>query len=267
MWPTARRARRALLPQVIELLAIVAFLVAAYNLTIWGWAQTAPKEVTVPKIVGLQQQEATGLLKSLGLDSEVISEKASEDTPEGKVLEAEPGAGRVVKVGRKVRLTISSGSRWAKVPDVGDMSVDRARALLKEARLVVKREKARYDPKVPVGYVLGQTPTPGGKVPRGTEVDLLVSKGPEPDTEVIEDQPSDSGTHSRTIELTVPPGASLQEVKIIVTDTSGEHVAYHEYHEPGETISQTVSGEGANAVARVYLSGLLVQEKALNPKH
>jgi len=266
MWPASRRPRRAILPQFIEMLAIVAFLVVAYHLTMWGWAHTAPKEVTVPKIVGLQQQEAAGLLRSLGFESEVISEKASEDVPEGRVLDAEPGAGRVVKVGRTVRLTISSGSRWAKVPNVGDMSVDRARALLKQGRLVVKREKAKYDPKVPVGYVLGQSPPPGGKVPRGTEVDLLVSKGPEPDTEVIEDQPADSGSHSRTIELTVPPGASLQEVKIIVTDKSGEQVAYREYHEPGDVISQTVSGEGANAVVRVYLSGLLVQEKALNSK-
>jgi len=266
MWPTTRRRRRAVLPQFIELLAIIGFLFAAYYLTMWGWALTAPREVTVPKIVGLQQQEAIGLLRSLGLEHEVIAEKASEDKPEGGVLEAEPGPGRVVKAGRIVRLTISSGSRWSKVPDVHDMSVDRARALLREARLVVKREKARYDAKVPVGYVLGQSLPHGGKVPRGTEVELSVSKGPEPEIEVLQDLPEDSGTHSRAIDLTVPPGASLQEVKIIVTDTSGEHVAYREYHEPGDMISQTVSGDGPNAVIRVYLSGLLVQEKALNPK-
>jgi len=82
MWPAARRPRRALLPQFIELLAIIGFLVAAYNVTIWGWARTAPKEAQVPKIIGMQQQEAIGLLKSVGLESEVISEKASEDRRE-----------------------------------------------------------------------------------------------------------------------------------------------------------------------------------------
>jgi len=263
MWPATRRPRRALWPQFIELMAILVFIVGAYYATIWVWTRTAPRNTTVPKIVDLQRQEAIGLLQSAGLDSEVISEKASEEQPEGVVLAAEPGQGRTVKVGRLVRLTISSGSRWATMPDVSDMSVDRARALLKQARLVVKREKARYHPKVPVGYVLGQNPPPGGKVPRGTEVDLVVSKGPEPETEVIQDQPADAGPHSKSIELTVPPGASLQEVKIIVTDSQGEHVAYREYHEPGDVVTETVTGEGPNAVVRVYLSGLLVQEKSL----
>jgi serine/threonine-protein kinase len=251
------------MPQFIELVAIIAFLVIAYELTIWGWARTSPKEVSVPKVVGIQQKEARALLASLGLTSEVIAEKASEKDPEGAVIAAEPGPGRVVKVGRVVRLTVSSGSRWAKAPDVGDMSVDRARALLRQARLVVKREKAVYHPTVPVGYVLGQRPGPGAKVPRGTEVDLVVSKGPEPETEIINPDESAPGPHSLTVTLTVPPGASLQEVKIIVTDEKGEHVAYQEYHEPSDEISQRVTGEGPKAVVRVYLSGLLVQEKPI----
>jgi serine/threonine-protein kinase len=169
----------------------------------------------------------------------------------------------VVKAGRAVRLTVSSGSRWAKVPDVGDMSVDRARALLKQAKLVVKREKAVYHPKVPVGYVLGQQPAPGAKVPRGTEMGLVISKGPEPAVEEIDEGSAPAGPRSMTVTLAVPPGASLQEVKIIVTDAKGEHVAYEEYHEPGDEISQRVTGEGPNALVRVYLSGLLVQEKKL----
>src|SRR5574340_218523 len=261
--PAPRRAHRAIMPQFIELIAIIAFLAIAYELTIWGWARTAPKEVSIPKVVGLQVKEAKGLLVSLGLTPEVIAEKASEETPEGEVLTSEPGVDRVVKVGRVVRLTVSSGSRWAKVPDVGDMSVDRARALLKQARLVVKREKAVYHPSVPVGYVLGQKPEGGAKVPRGTEMELVVSKGPEPATEVINPDESTPGPHTMTVNLTVPPGASLQEVKIVVTDEQGERVAYQEYHEPGGEVSQQVTGEGPKATVRVYLSGLLVQEKPI----
>ncbi len=263
MWPTHRRPRRALMPQVLQLIAILVFLVAAYELAVWGWERTAPREVNVPRIVGLQQKEAMLLLDGAGLTGEVIAEKASEKAKEGVVLSAEPGPGRSVKAGRIVRLTVSSGSRWAKVPDVSDMSVDRARALLREAKLVVRREKARYHPKVPVGYVLGQQPAPGERVPRGTEVDLVVSKGPQPETEVAEERPADEGVRSTDIELTVPPGASLQEVRIVVVDKGGEHVVLREYRQPGEKVTQTVSGEGPSVVVRVYLSGLLVQEKTI----
>jgi hypothetical protein len=52
-------------------------------------------------------------------------------------------------------------------------------------------------------------------------------------------------------------------VKIIITDEQGEHVAYQEYHEPSDEVSQRVTGEGSKAVVRVYLSGLLVQEKSI----
>lgn len=265
-WPTPRpggRSRRAIVPQLLELVAILALLFAAYEAAVWVWAKTAPKEVTVPKIVGLQQQEAKALLEAVGLKIEVVAEKPSETAAEGTVMTAEPAPERAVKVGRTVRLTVSQGSRWTKVPDVVDMSVDRARALLRAGKLIVRREKARYHEKVPIGYVLGQSPDAGERVARGTEVDLLVSKGPQPETEIAEEKPVEEGPRSMDITLTVPPGASLQEVRIVVIDKRGEHVAYRTYHQPGEKVERTVSGEGPKVVVRVYLSGLLVQEKSI----
>lgn len=261
MWPKARRPSRALLPQVLELFTIIAFLVISYYLIAWIWVRTAPREVKVPAIVGLQQREVVTLLEAAGLRANIVAETPSEKVRQGAVISAEPAPGRSVKVGRIVRLTVSSGSRWARVPDVSDMSVDRARALLREAKLVVRRERARYSKSVPVGYVLAQQPPAGRRVPRGTEVELLVSKGARPRTEVPEEKPVAEGPRSTDIELAVPPGASLQEVRIIVIDREGERVAYREYHEPGETVKQTVTGEGPKVTVRVYLSGLLVQEK------
>jgi hypothetical protein len=260
MWPAPRRPRRALLPQFLELLAILAFLLICYQAMAWVWALTAPREIRIPAIVGLQRKEAMALLQNAGLRPEVIAEKASEKVAEGAVLAAEPGPGRVVKAGRTVRLTLSSGSRWSRVPDVSDMSVDRALALLREAKLIVRKQRARYHEKVPVGYVLAQRPPAGERVPRGTEVELWVSKGPEPETEVEEQAPVDEGPRSTQIEVTVPPGASLQEVKIVVTDRRGTHTIYEQYLEPGEVVSQTVTGEGRKCTARAYVSGILARE-------
>ena len=267
--PSLRRPRRPLrrapplLPQVRLLLLIVAFLAVCYYLLMWAWERTAPREVRVPEIVSLAEQEAVKLLESCGLRAEVVAEKASEEAPAGTIIQAEPPADRRVKAGRIVRLTLSTGSRWSVLPDVREMSVERARALLREARLTAGRERADYHPKVPVGYVIGQAPAPGEKLPRGSSVDLLVSKGPKPEIQVAGEAPPAEGVRTTQIDFTVPPGASLQEVRIVVVDRGGARTAYLGNHRPGETISHKVSGQGGNILIKVYLSGQLVQERRI----
>jgi len=260
MWPKKTRPGRPLRPQVIELLAIIGLMIVSYHGVLWYWEKTAPAEVDVPKIIGLTEVEAEKVLAAAGLRSEVVGRKSDEDIPDGAILAADPPPGREVRVGRLVRLTASTGSRWAVVPDVREMSVDRARALLRQENLTVGKETARYDPEVPVGYVIGHAPSPEQKVPRGTPVDLLVSKGPAPNRVVAEEP--DSGLHRGEIAYEVPPGANLQEVRIVVSDRNGERTVYRGIHRPGETVKETVSGEGPTTV-RLYLSGLLIEERTI----
>ncbi len=262
MWPRRRRPRRALLPQVVELIALIGFLVLSYHGLLWYWERTAPREITVPKVVGMTELEAGKVLSAAGLRPEVVGRKADEEIPVGSVLAAEPPPGREVKVGRLVRLTLSSGSRWAVVPDVREMSVDRARALLRQENLTVGKETARYDSKVPVGYVVGQAPEPDQRVPRATPVDLLVSKGAPPRIEPPEGS-GEGGIRRTEVEYEVPPGANLQEVRIEVQDRRGSRTVYRNIHRPGETVREKVSGEGPQIVVRVYLSGLVVVEKTI----
>ncbi len=259
-WPANTRPGRRLWPQVVELVAIIAFLVLAYYGLLFYWAWTAPKEVTIPNLVGMNEQEALKVLTASGLRPEVVNRKASEDQPSGAVLSAEPPPGRQVKVGRKVRLVVSAGSRWSTVPDVREMSVDRARALVTQENLQIGKQIARFHETIPVGYVIAQNPAAEQKVTRGSDVDLVVSKGPAPTVEPLEEERK-STVHSTRIEYEVPPGASLQEVRIVVEDRKGERTVYRSFHRPGERISETVSGEGPDAVVRLYVSGVVAEEK------
>ncbi len=263
MWPKRPRRRRALLPQVLELLAIVVFMVGGYHATLWAWEQAKPAEVEVPEILAMRELDARKLLEGANLQAELVADRYDEEVPEGGVLTAEPPPGRRVKVGRIVRLTLSLGSRWSVVPDVREMSVERARALLRQERLAVGQQQARYHPSAAIGYVIGHAPEPGQRVPRGTTVDLWVSKGPEPTVQVIERSPETEGTRSTEVELTIPPGASVQEVRVVVRDRNGQRTVYRDFHRPGETVTQAVSGEGPRIVIRVFLSGLLVQERSI----
>lgn len=262
MWPSRRAPQRRLLPQFLQLALLVGALIGAYHLTIFVWTRTEPPEIAVPDIVGLSHQEAARLLESAGLRAELAVRRHDEEAPEDAVIGAHPPPGRTVKVGRLVRLTVSSGSRWAVVPDVREMSVERARALLNEARVTLGSQRTEHDDRVPIGYVLRQTPAPGQRVPRGASVDLWLSKGPAP--RVVFEQPGAGRlTRSADIELPIPPGAELQEVRIVVTDRDGERTVYRGYHQPGETVRERVSGVGERITIEVFLSGLLVEQRVI----
>jgi serine/threonine-protein kinase len=243
------------------LLATIVFLIVSYHGAVWLWVSTLPEEVTVPKVVGLAEQEADKVLEAAGLRVQVEANKPDEEVPEDAVLSADPPPERRVKKGRLVRLTLSSGSRWSVVPDVREMSVDRARALLHKAKLSVGSELARYHEKVPIGYVIGHAPKPGQEVPRGADVELWVSKGPQPSPGPDELGEQEDTTRQTEMDYIVPPGANIQEVRIVVRDQRGERTVYRAFHQPGDRVSQLVSGQGPDVVVQLYLSGLLVQER------
>lgn len=260
--PRLRRDARALGPQMLQFFLTILFMVVAYNGAIWLWNRTSPREVSIPQLVGFKQDEALAVLKSANLQPEVAAEKYDEKTPEGSVLAADPAPGRLVKAGRVVRLTLSLGSRWAKVPDVQQMSVDRARALIRAAKLAVGRESAKYHGKIPIGYVITQQPAPNTRLPRNSEIALIVSRGPQPQEGAEEGTtlPTTNGKRSYDVEFVIPPGPSLQEVRIVVTDQSGEHEVYRGSHQVGETVRKRVRGEGPEVVVQIFDSGFLAEQ-------
>lgn len=257
-----RRKRRSLLPQVIELGVIIAFMVGAYYAVSYLWDRTAPREISVPKVTGVPTGDATSLLRSAGLQSEVIAERPDEKVGKGVVISSDPPPGRLVKAGRLVRLVVSSGSRWAKVPEVGKMSVDRAKAVLSSARLSLGRQTPIYSDSVPQGYVVDQNPKPGSRLTRNSEVAVRVSMGPKPESTTRAEEPNaPNEQHATEVQLVVPPGASLQEVKIVVRDDRGSRTVYRGYHQPGEVVTRTVQGEGTEATVEVYDSGVLAETR------
>lgn len=257
----AGRDQRAIGPQLVQLVVVLFGLLVIYEGAIWYWNTTAPKEVTIPKVSGLREEEATSVLRTTGLVPEIVARKYDEGIAEGIVLATDPKPGRQVKAGRAIRLTVSMGSRWSKVPEVGQMSVDRAKALLHEARLTVGKEGASYHDKIPIGYVISQEPQAGTRVIRNTPVNVVVSRGPEPPEEANFPQ-NPTGLRFYDVEFLIPPGPSLQDVRIVVLDSAGEHEVYHQSHQVGETVRKRVSGQGPDLKVQIYVSGNLAEEHA-----
>jgi eukaryotic-like serine/threonine-protein kinase len=144
------------------------------------WQMSSPGEVNVPQVVGLDQAAAELMLQHGGLEYLVVADRPSDSVAEGKVLEAQPAPGRIVKQGRRISLTISTGSAWTNVPNIREMSERRAETVLKEKLLYLGKRSYINSDKLPKGFIIEQSPDPATRVRRDSEVQAVVSQGPAP---------------------------------------------------------------------------------------
>jgi beta-lactam-binding protein with PASTA domain/predicted Ser/Thr protein kinase len=161
---------------LLALLAGVLFLLAR-QLGSGGDNKPTVATVEVPNVLGQPVADATATLKALGFKVETTSE-TNEDQAEGNVFDQNPVRGEKVDKGSTVTLKVSTGAGAVPVPDVTGSQVDDARRLLTGQGFTV-REEPIPDETAPVGEVVDQTPGPNQDAPKGSEVVLQVSSGPE----------------------------------------------------------------------------------------
>jgi serine/threonine-protein kinase len=167
---TRRRGRRVL----VVLLAIALIAAAA-----WGaWAYVIPHSHAVPSVVGSTVQEASRQLNDLGF-TVVVAHGQYDAAPKGTVLGVDPAGGTSLRAGSTVTLVPSLGPPPVLVPDLTGMTLDKASATLQAQGLARGDVNQVYDDTIPDGSVVRQAPT-DGKAPRGSAVDLWVSKGHAP---------------------------------------------------------------------------------------
>ncbi|MDR1939083.1 MAG: PASTA domain-containing protein [Tannerellaceae bacterium] len=121
-------------PVVVNLLlAMFASCVVIYITLKWLDAYTLHnKAVIVPDVKGLQVEEAGRLLVNRGLNYSVIDSVFSKNVRPGAIVEVLPSTGSKVKEGRIVFITVNAqSSQMAAIPEVRDLSVRQAYALLK----------------------------------------------------------------------------------------------------------------------------------------
>lgn len=232
------------------------------SLTLTLWQKSLPANVNIPKIEGLQLVDAKRRLARAGLDVEVVKEQQpSETIPLGAVITSVPPEGRIVKAGRTIRLLISAGSQYTRVPDVVNQPQGEARRLLAKARLFITSEVSKYDDTVPIDCIIAIMPKPGTKVAKNSQVKLVMSKGAK--TEVIAGVDEENELRSSMLVINVPQDAAEpDDVRIEVTDRDGAHVTYSQMHSPGDTFVENIEGYG-DTTARVYFGNRLILTKKI----
>jgi serine/threonine-protein kinase len=134
--------------------------------------------VAVPALVGLTETDAAARATDAGLLMRVVERRTSDD-PEHLVVEQEPGIGAFLAQDDAVEVVVSRGPPPVPLPDVTGQPAADAQAALEAGSFVVTVER-RHDENVPRDVVLSTDPAGGGRAPRESTVNVVVSDGPAP---------------------------------------------------------------------------------------
>ncbi|MGM0369879.1 MAG: Stk1 family PASTA domain-containing Ser/Thr kinase [Bacillota bacterium] len=136
--------------------------------------------VKVPKVINEELDTAKDILGDEGLQLQVYYKTYSSEMPKDHVISQSPKPGEIVKANRVISVVLSKGAELSVVPDFKGMAVRKVKVELDKKDLVLGTVKEEYSSEVAEGKVISQTPEPEKSVKSKTKVDLVVSKGSEP---------------------------------------------------------------------------------------
>ena len=116
--------------------------------------------------------------EDLGLELRERPEN-DEDIPEDSVIRTQPPAGAQVSEGDEIVVFVSSGGETVEVPRLVGQTRDEANATLVQAQLVLGSVSQEFSNQ-PEGTVIRSSPAEGTTVDVGEQVDIVLSRGPEP---------------------------------------------------------------------------------------
>ena len=137
--------------------------------------------VKLPAMVGKDIDSVRNELFALGLTVNPVYEESS-TVDAGLVIEADGvSEGSEVQKGTIINLKVSSGVSGIQIPAVAGATYESAvNALTKAGFNVTKIEQ--FDDNIAEGYVVGVIPEVGSTVPKGSTIQIIVSKGVEDTT-------------------------------------------------------------------------------------
>lgn len=139
----------------------------------------------VPKVVGLTYDEAKNLLEGKELRCIAYDSVYVPKAKPNEVIDQNPSDSSLVKRNRMIYLTINAlPVPIVTVPDVREMSLREATSLLQREGLRVGKITTRPD--ITTNFVLdqryeGKYIKPGTEIEKGKAIDLVVSKGEDPE--------------------------------------------------------------------------------------
>ena len=143
------------------------------------------EETLVPNTIGLTLENALIELQEKGLYSTIQLRYSSNPADKGSILGQDPNPGTVVRAGRTVTLRVSKGAIIDKIENYIGWNLSELEVHLQTLfstfgpLLRIKRPVVRIYDDSPTGTILEQKPEPGTQITSLTDLELIVSLGPQ----------------------------------------------------------------------------------------
>jgi serine/threonine-protein kinase len=152
---------------------------AAVDSTVTVVLSRGPERYAVPDVRGQPLEAAKSAITGANLAVGIITEDWDSEVPAGSVVSADPPIGDELRPGSLVDIIVSKGPKPVRLADYAGSPADDVRAELEAAGLVVTSTE-EFSTEYAEGLVVSTTPGKGERVPVGSTVALVVSKGPPP---------------------------------------------------------------------------------------
>ena len=160
--------------------------VGVVAIVIFFIALRGAEQTMVPELRGKELAEALLDLQVKELYPRIQLRYSQSSRDRGFILEQDPGAGTIVKAGRRIRLVVSQGAMINRVENyvgrnINDVRIDLQTLVTSSGNLLLMlKEPLIYDysPSAP-GTILQQKPVSGTDISGPMSLELVVSRGPE----------------------------------------------------------------------------------------
>lgn len=164
----------------IVILVAIFILVFVVTLFVTKFAMDAGtvKNVEIPELVGLTEDEVKEKLKGTKFTYEIEAEEYNSEVEAGKVSAQNPAYRKnfTIKENSKISLTISKGTELTTVPKVAGMEYSEAEKEITAKKLKIEKIEEKSD-KIKEGYVTRQEPAENTELQAGETVKVYVSIG------------------------------------------------------------------------------------------
>ena len=164
----------------IVMLVAIFILVFVVTLFVTKFAMDAGtvKNVEIPELVGLTEDEVKEKLKGTKFTYEIEAEEYNSEVEAGKVSAQNPAYRKnfTIRENSEISLTISKGTELTTVPKVAGMEYSEAEKEITAKKLKIEKIEEKSD-KIKEGYVTRQEPAENTEIQAGETVKVYVSIG------------------------------------------------------------------------------------------
>lgn len=169
---------RALWTGIFGILIGLVVAVLLFNYAVMPIWTRHDATVTVPNLHEMTPGEAERALVLAGLDAEMREQPFNSNLQRDRVVDQSPAADTFVKPGRRIYYYVNASPKeLVAMPDVVTLSEGAARPQIEEAGLEVGRVELDSVRTPYENTVTRQLPAPGRRIPRGTRIQLWLSRG------------------------------------------------------------------------------------------